>query len=183
MKDVYETLEHEKVSLSRLRGEEREYLAALFRRFEEGLNYLSFKHLYADPDSMVFSSAKRLGRAAEETPLYKVCDDLATRLGIAQRYLVREEVVHDESQKRPLQRELTTGQVAELAGCSPQAVRKAIVTWRLRARKVGRLALVMEKDAIAFARSVRPYGRKRRDQSGSKRVAGSLVNLHGATTP
>lgn len=132
---------------------------------------------------MVFSSAKRSGRAAEETPLYKVCDDLATRLGIAQRYLIREEVVRYGPSERPAQRELKTGQVAQLAGCSRQAVRKAIVTWRLRARKLGHLALVMEKDAIAFSRSVRPYGRKRRDRSGPKRANESSASLQGATTP
>ena len=48
-------------------------------------------------------------------------------------------------------KETTTGQVAKMAGCSVQAVRKAIVSGRLRARKVGRLALIWDEDARTFA--------------------------------
>ncbi len=165
MKDLYETLEHEKVSLSHLRPEEKEFLGSLFKRFEEGSNYLSFKRVYLTPDSLVFSYAKRLGKEPEETPLYKVCDDLAKQLGIGQGYLVKQEVVRHEAEQRPETRELTTGEVASLAGCTSQAVRNAIRTWRLRARKVGRLALVAERDARAFARTVRPYRGVRRKKA------------------
>lgn len=169
MKDLYETLEHEKVSLSHLRREEKEFLAGLFKRFEEGDNYLSFKQLYLAPHSPVFSCAKRLGKEPEETPLYKVCDDLAKRLGIGQGYLVRKEVVRCGADEKPRERELTTGEVAKLANCTPQAVRKAIWTWRLKARRVGRMSLVAEKDAEAFARSVRPCRGKRRKRTGRRR--------------
>lgn len=166
MKDVYETLEHEKVSLSHLRRDEKEFLASLFKRFEEGTNYLSFKRACLAPESTVFTCAKRLGKEPEETPLYKVCDDLSKQLGIGQGYLVREEVVRYEAKQRPQERELTTGEVAKLAGCTPQAVRKAVRTWRLKARRVGRLSLVAEKDAKAFAQTVRPYhGKDRRQPS------------------
>lgn len=168
MKDLYETLEQEKVSLSRLRPKEKEFLAGLFKRFEEGSNYLSFKRIYLAPNSPVFSCAKRLGKEPEETPLYKVCDDLSKQLGIGQGYLVRGEVVRYEAEQKPRERELTTGEVARLSGCTSQAVRNAVRTWRLRARKVGRLSLVAEKDAHAFARTVRPYGGVRRNKAGRR---------------
>ena len=50
-------------------------------------------------------------------------------------------------------KELTAAQVARLAKCSEQEVMRAILTWRLRARKFGRLALIWEEDARAFVAS------------------------------
>ncbi len=155
MRQTYETLEGQFIPLAGLRPDEKVFLADIFKRYEQGINYLSFKHLYADPDSLAFKSAKRLSRAAEGAPMYQVCDDLAKRLGIRQRYLVKEAVVPRAGAPGEERKELTTGEVARLAGCTRQAVRKAIVTWRLRARKVGRLALIWDKDAEAFVNSLR----------------------------
>jgi hypothetical protein len=52
-----------------------------------------------------------------------------------------------------IRKELTAAQVAKLARCSEGAVMRAILDWKLRARKVGRLALIWELDAEAFAAS------------------------------
>src|SRR3989338_162570 len=117
MKDIYETLAHEKLSLSSLRHDEKEFLGRLFKRFEEGRNCLSFKQEFLAADSPLFAYAERSRKEPEKTSLYKVCDDLAKRLGIGQGYLVREEVVPDETARRTPPRELTTGEVAKLAGC------------------------------------------------------------------
>ena len=155
MKQTYQTLDRKSVSLASLKPEEKVFLAGIYRQYEEGTNYLSFKHLYSDPDSLVSRSAKRLGKAVEESPLYQVCDDLSNRLGVRQGYLVKEEIMQYQATPVAERKELTTGQVAKLAGCSVQAVRKAIFSWRLRARKVGRLALIWDEDARAFAQSVR----------------------------
>ena len=47
--------------------------------------------------------------------------------------------------------ELTVSEVAALAGCSRRVVIRALLTWRLRGRRVGREALIWEEDAKAFA--------------------------------
>jgi hypothetical protein len=57
---------------------------------------------------------------------------------------------------RETRKELTTGEVAQLAGCTHQAVLWAIRSWKLPARvvvaaKSGRRHLVWDKDAEAFA--------------------------------
>ena len=170
MKDFYETLELEKIPLSNLKHEDKELLVSMFKRFEEGINYLSFKNQFLRPGSPVFAYANRLGKEPEETPLYRVGTDLSLQLGIGQGYLVREEVVKQEAVQRTPHKELTTGEVAKLAGCTPQAVRKAILTWRLKARKVGKLALVAEQDAIAFSQAIRHYGDKRRRQKSRREL-------------
>ena len=155
MRQTYETLDGKTVQLAGLQPDEKAYLAELFSRYEQGMNYLSFKHLYADPDSLAFQNAKRLSRAPEGAPVYQVCEDLATRLGVRQRYLVKEEVAPYAAPKGEARRELTASEVAKLAGCTRQYVHKAIKTWRLRARKVGHLALIWDKDAEAFAKAIK----------------------------
>lgn len=55
-----------------------------------------------------------------------------------------------------MRNELTTAEVARLAGCTPSAVRWAIRAWKLPARAVARNGgsrlLVWDKDADAFAK-------------------------------
>ena len=47
--------------------------------------------------------------------------------------------------------ELTASEVAMMAGCTRQAVIRALEAWKLRGRKVGGEALIWEEDAKAFA--------------------------------
>lgn len=155
MKQDYMTATGEAISLKDLTAEEKVFLGTIFRQYEEGPNYLAFKHLYTDPAGSVFKNAKRLKTKVRECPLYRVCDDLAVRLGTHQGYLAKEETMPYQIAPLVERKETTTGQVAKLAGCSVQAVRKAIVTGRLRARKVGRLALIWDQDAHAFADTVK----------------------------
>lgn len=162
MGDSYVTLEGRQLPLGRLTAEERRFLGQLYSRFKRGDSYLNFENSYMAPESLLFRHAKRLGKPVAETPLYQVCDDLARRLGIRQGFLVKEEVVRlPTASEGGERRELTTGEVAKLAGCTHEAVRKAIRTGRLRGRRVGRLSLIWDKDAEAFAESRRSKARLR----------------------
>ncbi|MDD5657028.1 MAG: hypothetical protein PHF00_07220 [Elusimicrobia bacterium] len=158
------TLEGTQVPLGRLTAEERRFLGHMVSQFKRGGSYLDFENAYMDPQSAVFRHARRLGRPVEETPLYRVCDDLARRLGIRQGYLVKEEVVRYPEPPAGERRELTTGEVAKLAACTHEAVRKAIRTGRLRARRVGHLSLIWEQDAEAFAESRRTRARSDKER-------------------
>lgn len=153
MKNSYATLEGSKVSLDKLTAGEREFLGELSSRQKNGASYLDFENLYTDPSSPVFAHAKRLGKPVSVTLLFQVCADLAKRLGIQQGFLVREEVVLRHASETYERKELTTGEVAKLADCTDEAVRKAIRTGRLRARRVGRFSFIAESDALAFVRT------------------------------
>jgi len=50
-----------------------------------------------------------------------------------------------------IRKELTASEVAQLAGCSHRQVMNAILSAKLRARKVGREALIWNEDAEVFA--------------------------------
>jgi excisionase family DNA binding protein len=146
----YKTIAEEQIETSHFLPEEKLFLGEMISKSKSS-NYLDFENQLTEQDSPIFSHAKRLGKPISETPLYKICEDLATRLGIRQGYLVREEIVSLPNGESMERKELTTGQVANLAGCTREAVRKAIREGRLRARRVGRLSLVWENDAQAFA--------------------------------
>lgn len=169
MRDTYPTDDGKTLSLKSLNAEDRAFLGKLFQAYEREENYLGFKHLYTAPDSQTYKHAKRVGKPVAETVLFQVCEDLARRLGMRQGYVVKEEIAEYGATAGP-RHELTTGQVAAMAGCSTEAVRRAIRSWRLPARMVGRLALVWEKDAEAFARKLRPYRGKRRKHAGRKEL-------------
>lgn len=153
MKNSYTTLEESKVSLDKLTVSEREFLGELAQRQKSGVSYLDFENLYMDPASPIFAQSKRLSKPVSETPLFQVCADMAKRLGIQQGFLIREEVVQRYASNADERKELTTGEVARLADCTDEAVRKAIRTGRLRARRVARFSLISESDALAFVRS------------------------------
>lgn len=152
MEETYMTLEKEAVPLADLAAEERRFLGEMVARIKGRVSYLDFSNFFMEPYSRVLMQSERLGVPAEETTLYKVWNDMGKRLGIEQGYLVRHEIVKGEGIPR---KELTTGEVAKLAGCTHEAVRKALRTWRLRGRRVGRMSLVWDKDAEAFAKTVR----------------------------
>ena len=147
--EKYVTLEDESLSLTALTSEERALLGKLKKRISEGISYLNLEQLYLDA---VLSHAKRVGVPSKDTPLFKVCEDIAKRLGIQQGYLVRDEVVlRFAKEARSPVKELTTGQVAKMAACTPEAIRKAIRTGRLKARRVGTYSLIAEDDALTFS--------------------------------
>jgi excisionase family DNA binding protein len=53
-----------------------------------------------------------------------------------------------------IRKELTADEVARLLGCTRREVMRAILSAKLRARKVGSEALIWDEDAKAFAASV-----------------------------
>lgn len=152
------SLEGKRIPMGALTAEERRFLGEMHGLIRSGISFLDFDNKYMDPDSIVFRHAKRLKSPVEESPLYRICDDLGRRLAIRQGYMVKEDVVgpaYGEERK-----ELTTGDVAKLADCTHEGVRKAIRTGRLRARRVGRLSLIWEEDAKAFAEQRRTAHRR-----------------------
>ena len=151
--DPYEILTGETIDIADLTKDEKLFLGELFTNFKKNTNYLVFENLYLNPGSPVYKHAKRLSKSVSDTPLYIVCEDLGKRLGIQQGYLLSDEVIPTLKAESGEKKELTTGEVAKMAGCTSEAVRKAIRTGRLRARRVGHLSLIFEEDAKAFALS------------------------------
>lgn len=153
MKDAYQLVSGEEVGLGELNAEERRFLGELFAEIKKGVSYLALENRFMERDSPLQRHARRLGIPMARTVLYRVCEDLATRLGVRQGYLTRDQVMLVREGQTEERKEMTSGKVAEIAGCSRQAVCKAIRAGRLRARRVGKISLIWDKDAEAFARS------------------------------
>ncbi|MDE2141202.1 MAG: hypothetical protein KGJ84_02155 [Elusimicrobia bacterium] len=163
MKDSYQLLSGEEVGLGALNAEERRFLGELFADIKKGVSYLALENRFMERDSPLQRHARRLGAPLARTVLYRVCEDLATRLGVRQGYLTRDQVMVVREGQAEERKEMTSGKVAELAGCTRQAVIKAIRSGRLRARRVGKISLIWDKDAEAFARSWKGAATARKD--------------------
>ena len=60
-----------------------------------------------------------------------------------------------------IRKELTASEVARLAGCSRRQIIRALEMRKLRGRKIGREALILDEDAQAFVASRRHLARKK----------------------
>lgn len=169
MKDAYQLLTGEEVGLGALNAEERRFLGELFAEIKKGVSYLALENRFMERDSPLHHHARRLSLPLAKTVLYRVCEDLATRLGVRQGYLTRDQVMVVREGQAEERKEMTSGTVAELAGCSRQAVIKAIRSGRLRARRVGKISVVWEKDAEAFARSWKGAATARKESRLAKK--------------
>jgi excisionase family DNA binding protein len=58
---------------------------------------------------------------------------------------------------------LTTGQVAQMAGCDRSTVDRHIYAGTLTATRTGRLWIITEAEAARWAAAYRPYSRKPAD--------------------
>lgn len=155
----HKTLENTSILVEDFLPSETDFLEALLLRFFSGDNFLEFKQSYLNRESEVIKQARRLNVQTEDSPLFRICDDLAKRLGIAQNYLVRTEVVASEARDVP-QKEFDIKGVSKFVNCSYETVRKAIKSMRLQARRVGGATLISLEDAEAFKSSLRRSKRR-----------------------
>lgn len=75
-KRIFETITGRTLDLGKLNEKEREFLAAVQRRYEKGLGWSEFASWWAEEFQR---SGLRAGSVA-----YRICQDLEARLGIAQ---------------------------------------------------------------------------------------------------
>ena len=136
--------------LDSFNSKEKIFLREIYAQYKKGVNYLTFETKY-NFSSSLRDHAERLGKRLAQTVLYRVCDDLAKRLGIRQGYLRRDEVVPIRDDAVQIRKELTLREVAHRARCKIEDVRQSIRQGRLRARRVGENSLVWEMDAETFA--------------------------------
>lgn len=154
MRKTYITLNREKIDLSRLTREERAFLGRVVKTYEAGEAYPNFVNMVNAPGSPALGKRQWVTKAVVASPLYRVSQDLADRLGIAQGFLALGENSSLEDTgfiERDEPNYLSSQQAAEMIGVTPEAIRKAIRTRRLPARQVGRTYLVERQAVQAYA--------------------------------
>ena len=165
MDGTYETLTEEEIDLSTLTPGEKTWLGRVVKAYEAGEAYPRFVNRVNAPGSPVLAGGAWVTKKVSKSPLYRLCQDLADRLGIAQGFLA---VGKTALAERPGFAEpavpsyLSCEEAAERVGVTSEAIRKAIREKRLPARRVGRTYLL---DPLAVAAYAARSGREVRDSS------------------
>ena len=147
--NTHTTLEGEKLELQKLNKKENEMARKFRKLYKTGMNYLYFEASWdSSIKNLIAENPEQ--KPVEQMAIYKYLNDLAVRLGIAQRYLVKCEVVKNCGHKHKRRREVGINYITKRLGCNRRLVMNAILSWKLRARKVGIKALIWINDADAF---------------------------------
>lgn len=155
MAKAYVTLTGEKIHFSGLTAEEKVFLGRAVKAYEAGEAYPNFVNRVNAPGSPALGGGQWVTEKVARSPLYRVCQDIADRLGITQGFLA---VGKNSSMER-------TGfidaadepdfssceEAAQRIGLTAEAVRKAIREKRLPARQVGRTYVLERKAVDAYA--------------------------------
>lgn len=165
MLKAYITLTGEKIDLSQLTPEGRAFLGHIVKAYEETEAYPNFVNRINSPGSPALAKGRWVTEKVAASPLYRVCQDLADRLGIAQGFLTLGKNSSLQDAGFVDRREpdyVSSAEAGRLAGVTPEAIRKAIRERRIPARQVGRTYLVERRAAEAYAaRSARVADRAR----------------------
>jgi excisionase family DNA binding protein len=151
----YETLTGERIDISALTAEEKAFLGQVVKASQEGEAYPNFVNRVNAPGSPALGGGQWVTERIARSPLYRVCQDLSDRLGIAQGFLAAGK---GSSPGRPTFLEaagdaqfVSCEDAAEQIGVSAEAIRKAIREKRLAARQVGRTYLLEPRAIQAYA--------------------------------
>lgn len=143
---IHELLSGEKVDLSELDSQGRDFLDDLSRMGKAGVSYFEVYRLAIGPGSRALQGRNRINRRVLKSPTYLVARDIATRVGIEQGLILATEYEGKRSAGDFSMVSVT--QAAELIGVSRAAVYKSIKAGKLRARKVGNVTVVDKESAI-----------------------------------
>lgn len=153
-KKDYRTLTGETIDISAITGEDRTFLGQLVKAYQAGESYPDFVNRMNAPGSPALAGGAWVTGAVIRSPLYRVCQDLADRLGIAQGFLApgpSSEVAEAGAGSRQEQELLSCEEAAELIRVSAEAIRKAIRQKRLAARQLGRTYALDRRAVLAYA--------------------------------
>jgi len=165
MLKAYMTLTGEKIDLTPLTPEERAFLGHIVKAYEGSEAYPNFVNRVNSPGSPALVKGRWVTEKVAASPLYRVSQDLADRLGVAQGFLGLGENSSPQDAGFVDRREpnyVSSAEAAKLAGVTAEAIRKAIRERRIPARQVGRTYLVERRAVEAYAaRSARVADRAR----------------------
>ena len=155
MTKAYVTLTGGKIDISGLTAEEKLFLGRAVKAFEAGEAYPNFVNRVNAAGSPALGGGQWVTAKVVRSPLYRLCQDLADRLGIAQGFLAlgknssTERTGFVEVASEP--EFVSCEEAAHRIGVSAEAIRKAIREKRLPAGQVGRTYLLERNAVDAYA--------------------------------
>ncbi len=153
MERTHELLTGERVNLSDLSADERDFLQRLSDDATRGVEYFELLRRVKGPDALPLRGG-RLTPEVLRTTFFRAAHDIADRAGIEQGFLLTPEVAQTARVER-VGDLLSLTEAAELIGITRPAAHQALLEKRLRGQRVGNAWVVRRRDAEEFARSRR----------------------------
>lgn len=173
MDKAYITLTGEPIDLSALTPAEKAFLGEVAKAYSGGEAYPNFVNRVNAPGSPVLGGGQWVTSDVAASPLYRVCEDLSDRLGIAQGFLAKGANSSVEGTGFVDRGYISCEDASALTGLSAEAIRKAIRQNRLPARKVARVYVLEPQAVEAYA------ARSKRAQA----ARGPVKQAAGASRP
>ena len=148
MNNKYLTLTGEEIDLSDLSVEQKLYIGEIIKEYRSvSASYPNFFNLIHKQGSVAMSGKDWIDSDVLDTPLYKVCQDLSDRLGIAQGFLKRGENSSQESRSDEPEM-ISVSDAAKCLKISSEAIRKAIREGRLLAEPFAKRSHVLKRSDV-----------------------------------
>ncbi len=175
MPDAYVTLTGQRIALSELTREEKVFLGKAVKAYEAGEAFPNFVNRVNEPGSPALQGGQWVTEEVAASPIFRICQDLGDRLGVAQGFLTLGENSSTEDAgftKQAGRDYMSCEDAADQAGVTAEAIRRAIREDRLPAKQVGRTYLLEPKAVEAYAaRSGRRPRGKPREKNARKKSA------------
>lgn len=142
----YRLLDGSVVALSGLPREDLAFLLDLQRRAMENEDYFDLERAVCGPGAYPLKGSPRVTREVHRTPLFRVAEDIAFRVGIDQGVLAPNE----EDDLVPTEGIMSVTEAAEELGITRSAVVKAVQVGRIKGKKIGRTWALLKRSVEGY---------------------------------
>ena len=143
---TYELLDGAKVDLGGLPGEDLVFLLDLQRRAMAEEDYFELERRVCGPGAYPLKGSARVTSEVHATPLFRVAEDVAFRVGIRQGFLAPDR----GGELVPAEGILSVTEAAQELGISRSAVVKAAQAGRLQGKRIGRTWALLRRSVAAY---------------------------------
>ncbi len=143
---VYGLLDGARVSLGALPRADLAFLLDLQRRAMEDEDYFDLERSVCGPDAYPLKGSPRVTTEIHRTPLFRVAEDIAYRVGIRQGVLAP----NDDDELVPIEGIMSVTEAAKDLGISRSAVVKATRAGRLKGKKIGRTWALLRRSVESY---------------------------------
>jgi excisionase family DNA binding protein len=143
---TYRLLDGGMVAVDNLPREDLAFLLDLQRRAMEGEDYFDLERAVCGPGAYPLKGSPRVTREVHRTPLFRVAEDIAYRVGIEQGFLAPNE----EDDLVPTEGIMSVSEAAEELGITRSAVVKAARVGRIKGKKIGRTWALLRRSVESY---------------------------------
>lgn len=143
---TYQLLDGERINLAKLPKEDLAFLLDFQRRAMEDEDYFDLERTVCGPKAYPLKGSLRVTREVHRTPVFRVAEDIAYRVGIRQGVLAPNE----DDELVPIEGIMSVSEAAEELGITRSAVVKAAQAGRIMGKKIGRTWALLRRSVESY---------------------------------